>query len=53
MKTLHRASQRKGHITIVKAITVKGLKKTALVTGLITETEKKIIIITSEHDMED
>ena len=35
-KTAHIASHRKGHITLVKAITVKGLQMTALVTGLIT-----------------
>ena len=44
-KTSHKVNLRKGHITIVKAITLKGLQKTAWVTGLITETELNLMII--------
>ena len=53
MKTPHKASHRKGHITIVKVITVIGLQKAALVEGLITETETNLMISTSGHGMED
>ena len=37
----------------MKVITVKGLQKTAWVTGLITATEMSIVIITSGHSLED
>ena len=53
MKMPHKASHRKGQITIVRMITVMGLQKTALAMGLITETETNLMIIISGHGMED
>ena len=51
--TPHKENHRKRPITILEVITMKGLKKTILVTGLITETETNIMAITSGHYMED
>ena len=53
MITLHKENHRRRHITILEAITVKGLQKMILVTGLITEAEIHIMAITLGHDMED
>ena len=53
MKTPHKASHRKGHITIVKMITVIGLHKTTLIPELITDTEMNLMIITPGHGTED
>ena len=51
--TPHKENHRKRYITILEVVTVKGLQKTVLVTGLIIETEMDIMAITSGHDMED
>ena len=44
-KTSGKRNHRKGHITVVKVITVRGLQKTPWVIGLITETEMDLMII--------
>ena len=53
MMTQDKENHRKRPITILEVIRVKGLQKTIVVTGLITETEMNIMAITSGHGMED